>query len=520
MHEELTIQVPFNGMSKKGRVVWNKAEPNASGNYEFEVELDEPENLWGVGFPPSDWDRLRRTKVASEPRPVLALAPPSLTHVGKSTGQESAVVDLVDQTRPAEPNNNMGPDNLVQFLEPGAQSSNLEENQQASISSGIITPSQESELSPAFISRANTPSEKIEVRDPPAQAVDHSGPMSPDSLPSAAASSDKPADRLSALFGELANVALQTRVADLIEEVRQRVDQQVAQIERMAVSRIEEQIQKLADHHSDLLKQRAAEYVEAQQLSLELRLSSYLAETEESARRRQQEELETGSRTMQEESATLLQAHQQRLDQHALDLLKTTQIGLRASMEQQLPGIERDLLESCRLQSQHLMAAQVEQWTLLFTDRVKRTQQSMDTRIDEAMREAFSRHSAALDSHIEEHLAQAGTRLEQQLDRIGTQVRQTFLRHVVTELGRSQQVWIQQAQRELEKLASASLERNRRNLARYVRCIGESLIQRVAVTEEFSQGSDLNTESQIELPLAESLLAVFSESCGIEKEDE
>jgi hypothetical protein len=42
----------------------------------------------------------------------------------------------------------------------------------------------------------------------------------------------------------------------------------------------------------------------------------------------------------------------------------------------------------------------------------------------------------------------------------------------------------------------------------------------VAVTEEFSQGSDLNTESQIELPLAESLLAVFSESCGIEKEDE
>src|SRR5262249_32637798 len=52
LHEEVLVQVPFNGKSQRGKVVWARAEANENGNFEFGVELNEPENLWGVGFPP------------------------------------------------------------------------------------------------------------------------------------------------------------------------------------------------------------------------------------------------------------------------------------------------------------------------------------------------------------------------------------------------------------------------------------------------------------------------------------
>src|SRR3990172_3099585 len=43
--EQVVIQVPFNGMSEKGKVVWAKSEPNEHGHYEFGVELDRPEKF-------------------------------------------------------------------------------------------------------------------------------------------------------------------------------------------------------------------------------------------------------------------------------------------------------------------------------------------------------------------------------------------------------------------------------------------------------------------------------------------
>jgi hypothetical protein len=132
----------------------------------------------------------------------------------------------------------------------------------------------------------------------------------------------------------------------------------------------------------------------------------------------------------------------------------------------------------------------------------------MQRQLDQALGAVLSQNAAALDAQLEEHLTQVSTRLEQQLHRVGTQVRQTFLRHIVTELGRSQQVWIQQAQRELEKLARESLERNRRNLTQYVKTIGESLI-RQAFAEELHPEETSRPEDQIELPLSDSVVAVF-----------
>ena len=41
-----------------GQVIWTNTRPNLDGNYEFAVELNEPTCLFGVSFPPKDWDNV------------------------------------------------------------------------------------------------------------------------------------------------------------------------------------------------------------------------------------------------------------------------------------------------------------------------------------------------------------------------------------------------------------------------------------------------------------------------------
>ena len=46
-----------NGNTAKGQVVWANTRPNSDGNFEFAVELDEPTNIFGLSFPPYDWEK-------------------------------------------------------------------------------------------------------------------------------------------------------------------------------------------------------------------------------------------------------------------------------------------------------------------------------------------------------------------------------------------------------------------------------------------------------------------------------
>ena len=55
LHQEVAITVPASGKSATARVAWVSKDENENGNYEFGVELEEAENLWGVQFPPDDW---------------------------------------------------------------------------------------------------------------------------------------------------------------------------------------------------------------------------------------------------------------------------------------------------------------------------------------------------------------------------------------------------------------------------------------------------------------------------------
>ena len=103
--DEVLIQVPFNGKAQKGKVVGGTLEANNDGNYEFGVELENPEDLWGVGFPPSDWktNRTTITPATAEPRPNQTVSEGTTLESDPSPLPEQSTVEIPAQNQAAEP---------------------------------------------------------------------------------------------------------------------------------------------------------------------------------------------------------------------------------------------------------------------------------------------------------------------------------------------------------------------------------------------------------------------------------
>ncbi len=166
-----------------------------------------------------------------------------------------------------------------------------------------------------------------------------------------------------------------------------------------------------------------------------------------------------------------------RIEQDTAEMAAGVREVLRRSVQQQLPALENELLERCRVVSERLLAAQVEQWMLLFSDRLQKAQQTIRESLETAEAEAVTGRDASLAGRSEQLLQECTARLEQQMDRIGIQVRQSFLRQVGSELSRSQRHWLEQAQRQFEHVAEQNLQRTRRNISEMLRQIGETLLR-------------------------------------------
>lgn len=88
-----------NSRSGLGNVVWTDQKKNKNGNFEFGVELREAQNLWGVDFPPNDWERRRAAADANfvpEPEPAAQPQPaePQMAAVALEAEPEPSVVFL------------------------------------------------------------------------------------------------------------------------------------------------------------------------------------------------------------------------------------------------------------------------------------------------------------------------------------------------------------------------------------------------------------------------------------------
>lgn len=49
---EVTVVVEATQRSQQARVVWE----DQPGRHDYGIELSNPENFWGISFPPEDWE--------------------------------------------------------------------------------------------------------------------------------------------------------------------------------------------------------------------------------------------------------------------------------------------------------------------------------------------------------------------------------------------------------------------------------------------------------------------------------
>ena len=195
------------------------------------------------------------------------------------------------------------------------------------------------------------------------------------------------------------------------------------------------------------------------------------------AERRLLEMADRAASRMETRLAEIEAATVSRIEQDTAEMASGVREVLRRSIQQQLPPLEKEVLERCRVVSERMLAAQVEQWTLLFSDRLQKAQQTIRESLETAEAEAATHRDENLAGRSEQLLQECTARLEQQMDRVGIRVRQSFLRQVGAELTRSQRHWLEQAQRQLEHVAEQNLQRTRRNVSEMLRQIGETLLR-------------------------------------------
>jgi hypothetical protein len=173
----------------------------------------------------------------------------------------------------------------------------------------------------------------------------------------------------------------------------------------------------------------------------------------------------------------LVQSGSAQIERETSELITGARELLRHTVQGELPVLEKEVLERCRVQSERLLAMQVEQWSLLLSDRLRDAERKMAQQTAAVEKEAAERQWAAVEERTEQQLASANTKLEQQMTRVGTQVRQSFLRHVAAELNRNQQAWMEKAKEQMDEQAARNLQRTRGQFFELLKQLGETLIR-------------------------------------------
>ena len=531
MDKELTLRVPHLGKSQKGKVVWRDTKANKNGGYECGIKLEKPENLWGVGFPPSDWspkasgiDDLLPSKPA--PAPSTEIAPSSPEYPAEQTVPAVQTVPAEEQQEtsaqaapaplpvPAEPAviaeqapSKCDPEpklEQVRVYQEVDLTQDLKQDLPELVAPKTVSPTQ------ALLARGN-PSESPAAVEPepelpvplpefpvsaekgqeagrpvifpeplphvfrPSVAQSHAATQP---LPSSAGGPDTATDRLSTIFHELVESALQQRLHGLVEGLASRMEVRITAIEKAAVTEVERRVTATVRSQSELLEGRASEIVSSRQQALEEGVRKYLADQEEEARCAQQEMMQETFRVMCEEMGQTSSSTRQHLAEQAEEIVSTTRTNLWASVQQELPALEQEVFSRGKAQAEQTAAACFDEMNRRLPERIQGAEQSAKERMDRLMEERLSQFTARLAERSEKLQIESQARIEAQIQEVWKQTSQAFLRHIVGELNQKKQGWLEEAEGSLRELSDQNLAWTRRRTTQFLRNLGASLVER------------------------------------------
>jgi diguanylate cyclase (GGDEF)-like protein len=330
---------------------------------------------------------------------------------------------------------------------------------------------------------ATTPAPETSIEKPPVAIAREpflqAAPMSP-------GGANTPSDRLSTIFHELVESALQQRLHGLVEGLAGRMEARVTEIEGAALSQMEQHMAGAVALQNETLEKRASELALSQQAALEEGIGRYLASQEETARRTHDEMVEATFHSLSEGMTRTTAATNERLQQQAEEIALAARTNLWQTVQEELPAIERNVHVRSQAQAEQAVAACMAEMNQRLPQQVTDVEQSAKQRMDSLVDEGLNRFTSELTARCEQLQAESRARIEQQAQDVWKQASQAFLRHIVSELNQKKQSWIQQAEGDLERLASQNLTSTRRHLTQLLKNLGASLLEQACDGERSS----------------------------------
>jgi hypothetical protein len=490
-NQAVDITVFATGKKGRGKVVWADSHLNKDGNYEFAVQFDEPCNLWGVEFPPEDWEV---AKGSQNP------APPSMPgqEISSETSDQAAPPIQTDQTGTvaggaavisAAAKSNMPADSL-QTMTVGPTSdepvfrdesetldltpmiSDLSTGRSAdfpleqSPAASLPQPS-ESEIPRASnfpqitAEKTSTPIPAPVLTSSPGAESESSGPaqskVSPvptvdpvSQLPELEVSPSipaTPANRLAEAVRDLIQSTVSTEGSIATERLVKALEYRMARVQLDVLDRLTKQIQSVVSAQATLLKQRADEIASQSQQALSDRLNEMAEAADQNAK------------AVQGEAVSAIE--------RALD-------SLHNKAAEQLPQVEKKFLEQCRSMAEQSISGIVDSSLRTMSLRIEETSKGFE-KIEERTQKILLDTSVLLEQHAATKIDETTKHMEAQLKEMAQRVYSNFQQYTAAELSRRQQAVDAEFRKQMQATSESTVQEVQGALARMLEGLAEKM---------------------------------------------
>jgi len=492
-NQAVDITVFATGKKGRGKVVWADSHLNKDCNYEFAVQFDEPCNLWGIEFPPEDWEMGKENKNPTPPStpgqeissetstsnqptaPIhtdqmktgAAFASANGTAAKSDVPADSLQTMLVGPT-PQEPvfkdeseTVDLGPvvsgpatgtsaevsparapassHLMPSDLELPAASEYFKITTERTITplpSPVVTQSSETE-------RASSPSAHSKVF--PAPTADQvgrlPGPGISRSIPGT------PANRLADAIRDLIQSTLTAQQGVAAERIIKALENRMARMQLDVLERLTEQIKSVVSAQTSVLKQRADEIASQSQQLLSVRFQQMAEAADQNAKAVQGEAVSAIERAMD---------------------------SLHNQVTEQLPQMEKKFLEQCRSLAEQSLSGIVENSLRTMSLRIEETSKGFE-RIEERTQKILLDTSVQLEQHAATKIDETTKHMEGQLKEMAQRVYSNLQQYSVAELGRRQQAVEAAFQKQLQAVSESSVQEVQGALARMLQGLAEKM---------------------------------------------
>jgi hypothetical protein len=513
-NQAVDITVFATGKKGRGKVVWADSHPNKDGNYEFAVQFDEPCNLWGVEFPPEDWEVEKENKnpaAASTPEQEISsktsdqAAPPIQTdQTGAGTAPASVHSAAVKSDFPVDSPQKVvvGPTlqkpvfklaptpqepvfkdesetvDLTPMIPAGARGMSGEVSQAGAPSSSphrasnseiaaasdpsrITTEGTSIPLPSAALTQSSetetASSPSVDSNVSPAPAADPAsqlpGPKVSRSIPAT------PANRLAEAIRDLIQSTVSAQQSIAAEQLVKTMESRMAQMQLDVLNRLTKQVEFVVSTQTSVLKQRADEISSQSQQALAVHFQQMAEAADQNAKAVQGKAVSAIERAMD---------------------------SLHNRVSEQLAPIEKRFLDQCRSLAEQSLSGIVENSLRTMSQRIEEVNKGFAS-IEGRTQKILQDTSVLMEQHAATKMDEIIKHMEAQLKEMAQRVYSNLQQYSVAELGKRHQAIEAAFQKQMQAVSESSLQEVQGALARMLQGLAEKM--RPAPGEEVSNSN-------------------------------